>query len=87
MVLPRESSEPAALLAAIETERCTTLLGEPALFAAVLEHAASSRFDLSSLRAAVIGGGPCPVEVVKGLRTSMGVEQMALVGGTGERAR
>ncbi len=64
MVLPGESFEPAAVLAAVEAERCTSLYGVPTMFIAALAEPGFERYDLSSLRTGAMGGAPCPVEVM-----------------------
>jgi fatty-acyl-CoA synthase len=63
MVYPGRGFDPGATLAAVEREGCTALLGVPAMFIAELEHPDFDSFDLSSLRAGLIGGAPCPVEL------------------------
>jgi len=65
MVLPGEGFDPRAVLAAVETERCTHLHGVPTMFVAELEHPEFSRFDLSSLRGGIMAGAPCPIELMR----------------------
>jgi len=65
MVIPGDAFEPGAVLAAIESERCTSLYGVPTMFIAELAHPDFERFDLSSLRTGIMAGSPCPVEVMK----------------------
>ena len=65
MVLPGESFEPAAVLAAVEAERFTSLYGVPTMFIAELAEPEFERYDLSSLRTGAMGGAPCPVEVMQ----------------------
>ena len=48
--------EPTALMEAVQRHRVTRLLGVPAIFNALVHHAARSSYDLSSLRQVVIGG-------------------------------
>ncbi|HEY0520550.1 MAG TPA: AMP-binding protein [Ilumatobacteraceae bacterium] len=64
-VLPAPSFEPLATLQALEGERCTSVLGVPTMFIAMLSHPEFERFDLSSLRTGMMAGSPCPVEVMK----------------------
>ena len=42
------------------------------------------RFDLSSLRTGMMGGAPCPVEVMKQVRTRMHMEQVTIICGMTE---
>ena len=64
-VLPAPSFEPLATLRAMEAERCTSVLGVPTMFIAMLAHPDFHTFDLSSLRTGMMAGSPCPVEVMK----------------------
>ncbi|HJT88478.1 MAG TPA: AMP-binding protein, partial [Bryobacteraceae bacterium] len=73
MVFPGESFEPRAVLETVEAERCTALHGVPTMFIAEMEHPEFRRFDLRSLRAGIMAGAPCPIEVMR-----RAVEQMHL---------
>jgi len=59
-VVPEEHFEPGAVLAAIESERCSAVHGVPTMFVAELEHPRFAEFDLSSLRTGIMAGAPCP---------------------------
>ena len=61
---PGRGFEPAAVLEAVEAERCTSLYGVPTMFIAELEHPRFAALDLSSLRTGIMAGAPCPVEVM-----------------------
>ena len=84
IVVPSESFDPAAVLETIEAESCTSLLGVPTMFIAELEDPAFERFDLSSLRTGMMGGAPCPVEVMKQVRTQMHMPQVTIICGMTE---
>jgi fatty-acyl-CoA synthase len=86
VVVPGESFDPVATLQAVEAERCTSLLGVPTMFIAELEHAEPGRFDLSSLRTGLMGGAPCPVEVMKKVRARMHMDGVTIVCGMTETA-
>jgi fatty-acyl-CoA synthase len=64
-VLPAPSFEPLATLQALESERCTSVLGVPTMFIAMLAHPDFYTFDLTSLRTGMMAGSPCPIEVMK----------------------
>ena len=64
-VLPAPSFDPLATLQTLETEGCTSVLGVPTMFIAMLSHPDFHSFDLSSLRTGMMAGSPCPVEVMK----------------------
>src|SRR6202043_993725 len=65
MVVPCEYFQPAAVLEAIEAERCTALYGVPTMFRALLEDPTFARTDCSSLRTGVMAGAPCPTELMR----------------------
>ncbi len=64
-VLPAPSFDALATLQALEAERCTSVLGVPTMFIAMLGHPEFHNFDLSSLRTGMMAGSPCPIEVMK----------------------
>ena len=68
----------------VEAERCTSLYGVPTMFIAELEHPDFERFDLSSLRTGMMGGAPCPVEVMKQVRTQMHMDEVTIICGMTE---
>ena len=84
MVAPAESFDPAATLAAVENERCTSIYGVPTMFIAQLNHADFARTDFSSLRTGVMAGSPCPVEVMKQVREQMNVREITICYGMTE---
>jgi fatty-acyl-CoA synthase len=65
MVIPAESFNAAATLAAVAAERCTSLYGVPTMFRALIECPEFSRYDYSSLRTGIMAGSPCPVELMR----------------------
>ncbi|HEY2300324.1 MAG TPA: AMP-binding protein [Acidimicrobiales bacterium] len=84
MVLPEAGFDAAAVLAAVEAERCTSLYGVPTMFIAELAHPSFGTHDLSSLRTGVMAGSPCPVEVMKQVISSMGMREVAICYGMTE---
>jgi fatty-acyl-CoA synthase len=84
LVVPAESFHPGAVLAAVEAERCTALYGVPTMFIAELAHPDVDRVDLSSLRTGMMGGAPCPAEVMKQVRTRMHMDEITIICGMTE---
>jgi fatty-acyl-CoA synthase len=84
LVVPSESFDPGAVLAAVEAERCTSLYGVPTMFISELEQPDFERFDLSSLRTGMMGGAPCPVEVMQRVRGQMHMDEVTIVCGMTE---
>ena len=84
VVYPAEFFDAGATLAAVDQERCTSLLGVPAMFLAELGRPDLESFDLSSLRTGMMGGSPCPVEVMKQVMNRMGIADVTIVYGMTE---
>ncbi len=69
IVLP--SADPAAILAAVETERATKLFCPPTMWISLLHHPDFYKRDLSSLRKGYYGASVMPVEVLHELARSI----------------
>ncbi|MEE8599584.1 AMP-binding protein [Euzebya tangerina] len=84
VVLPDQTFDPGAALAAIEAEGCTTFYGVPTMFIAVLEHEDLGKTDISTLRTGCMAGSPCPVEVMKATMNVLGMEEVTIAYGMTE---
>ncbi len=84
MVAPGEAFDPGEVLEAVEAERCTSLYGVPTMFIAMLAHDAIGTRDLSTLRTGVMAGSPCPVEVMKQVKSKMNMSQVTIAYGMTE---
>jgi fatty-acyl-CoA synthase len=86
VVVPGESFDARAVLAAVQDERCTSLYGVPTMFIAELAEPELDTFDLTSLRTGIMAGAPCPIEVIGQVRTRMHLEQLTIGCGMTETA-
>ncbi|THA79667.1 AMP-binding protein [Streptomyces sp. A0592] len=84
MVIPAPSFDPVATLAAVESERCTSLYGVPTMFIAELAEPGFDAYDLSSLRTGIMAGSPCPVEVMREVIERMGMAEVSICYGMTE---
>jgi fatty-acyl-CoA synthase len=84
MVVPAEAYEPEAVMETVQRERCTSLYGVPTMFIGELDHQRFSEFDLSTLRTGIMAGSPCPVEVMKKVRSQMNMDQVTICYGMTE---
>ncbi|HET7303165.1 MAG TPA: AMP-binding protein [Segeticoccus sp.] len=84
MVIPAPSFEPAATLAAVVQEKCTSLYGVPTMFIAELGLPDFADYDLSTLRTGIMAGSPCPVEVMKRVVAEMHMSEVAICYGMTE---
>ena len=84
IVVASEAFDAGAVLETVAAERCTSLYGVPTMFIAELGHPDFDKFDLSSLRTGIMGGAPCPVEVMKQVQTKMHMREVGIVCGMTE---
>ena len=84
MIYPSEGFEPLAVLEAAEKEKATAIYGVPTMFIAELEHPKFSQFDMGSLRTGIMAGSPCPVEVMKKVKTQMHMSEVQVAYGMTE---
>jgi len=84
MVFPGEAFEPGAVLEAVQAEKCTALHGVPTMFIGELNHPNFSQTDFSSLRTGSMAGSPCPVEVMKKVKSTMNMRNVEICYGMTE---
>ncbi len=78
MIYPSEGFEPLATLEAAQDEKATAMYGVPTMFIAQLEHPDFSKFNLEHLRGGMMGGSPCPIEVMKKVKTLMNMKDIQI---------
>jgi fatty-acyl-CoA synthase len=86
MIVPADSFNAAASLAAIERERATVLYGVPTMFIAQLQDPTFKQRDLKSLRTGIMAGSPCPIEVMRQVIDVMGARELTIAYGQTEAA-
>lgn len=84
VVIPEATFDAASTLRAIEQERCTSIYGVPTMFIAQLEHPVFDGRDLSSLRAGIMAGAPCPIAVMRQVIDRMHVHGITICYGMTE---
>ncbi|WP_249010721.1 AMP-binding protein [Conexibacter sp. DBS9H8] len=84
MVIPAPTFDPAATLAAVATERCSSLYGVPTMFIAELGLPGFSDYDLTSLRTGIMAGSNCPIEVMRRVVTEMHMDEVSICYGMTE---
>jgi fatty-acyl-CoA synthase len=84
IVIPAPGFDPAATLAAVQAEKCTSLYGVPTMFIAELALADFASYDLSTLRTGIMAGSPCPVEVMKRVVSEMHMDEVTICYGMTE---
>ena len=84
IIIPAAGFDPAATLAAVAAERCTSLYGVPTMFIAELALPDFGDYDLSTLRTGIMAGSPCPVEVMKRVVSEMHMSEVTICYGMTE---
>ena len=84
IVYPAAAFDPAATLAAVQEERCTSLYGVPTMFIAQLAHPSFATTNFDSLRTGIMAGSPCPVEVMKQVTATMHIPEVGIAYGMTE---
>ncbi len=78
IVIAGPSFEPGDVLDAVQAERCTSLYGVPTMFLAELSHPEFARYELSTLRTGLMGGSPCPRELMDQVVSRMHIAQITV---------
>jgi acyl-CoA synthetase (AMP-forming)/AMP-acid ligase II len=73
-ILPVLNFDLDSVLAQIERDRISMIPGPPTIYQSLLAHPRRKDYDLSSLRLAVTGAAPVPVELVRRMREELGFE-------------
>jgi fatty-acyl-CoA synthase len=84
MILVGESFEAEAVMRAVSTEHCTSLLGVPTMFIAQLEHPGFHQYDFSSLRTGIMAGSSCPIETMRQVQSRMNMTEITICYGMTE---
>jgi fatty-acyl-CoA synthase len=73
-VIAHEVFNPASALETIQEEKVTWFPGAPTMYIMMLDDPSLSKVDLESLRAAIVGGAPCPPETIRAMKGRMGFD-------------
>jgi len=73
-IIPVKSFDLDAVLQQIAGEKISMIPGPPTIYQSLLAHPQRRKYDLSSLRLAVTGAAPVPVQLVKDMREELGFE-------------
>jgi fatty-acyl-CoA synthase len=84
MIYPGEGFDPKAVLDTVQAEHGSALYGVPTMFIGELSHPNFVSYDLSSLRTGLMAGSPCPVEVMKQVKTAMHMPEVEIAYGMTE---
>ncbi len=84
MIIPADSFNPTATLAAIEREKATALYGVPTMFIAQLQDPTLAERKITTLRTGIMAGSPCPIEVMRQVIDVLGAREVTIAYGQTE---
>ena len=73
-IIPHAVFDVDAVMARAAEEQVSMLPGPPTVYQSILDHPRRADFDMTSLRLAVTGAAPVPVELVRRMRAELGFE-------------
>uniref|UniRef100_A0A8C6TUK2 Medium-chain acyl-CoA ligase ACSF2, mitochondrial n=1 Tax=Neogobius melanostomus TaxID=47308 RepID=A0A8C6TUK2_9GOBI len=76
LVFPSKSYDSRANLKAIQNERCNIVYATPTMFIDMLNQRDFHTFDLASIEGGLLGGSPCPREVLIRLKREMNIKEI-----------
>jgi fatty-acyl-CoA synthase len=84
LIMPCRSFDPMKVLAAIPAEKCTAIYGSPSMLIALIDHPEFAIEDWATLSKGIIGGAPCPMELMRRIVEDIGVSDITVAYGITE---
>jgi fatty-acyl-CoA synthase len=78
LVMPCLTYDPEKILTAIEKEGCTAIYGSPSMIIGLVDHPRFGEKRWKTMKKGIIGGAPCPLELMKRLVEEIGVSDIAV---------
>lgn len=84
LVMPCETFDPPKVLRAIAQEKCTAVYGSPSMLIALIDRPEFKKEDWQSVTKGIIGGAPCPMELMRRIVEDIGVSDITVAYGITE---
>ena len=78
LVMPSLAFDPSKILKAIHKEKATAVYASPSMMIALLDHPEFRKKQWASVKRGIIGGAPCPMELMKRIVQDVGVSNLAV---------
>ena len=78
LVMPCLAFDPSKVLKAVYKEKATAVFGSPSMIIALLDHPEFKSKRWASVKRGIIGGAPCPMELMKRIVQSEGVSNIVV---------
>jgi fatty-acyl-CoA synthase len=84
LVMPCLAFDPSKVLGAISKQKCTAIHGSPSMIIGVLDHPDFQKRRFGTVKKGILGGAPCPMELMKKLVQNVGVSDITVAYGITE---
>jgi len=84
LIMPGRTFDPVRILKAVPAEKCTAIYGSPSMLIALVDHPQFRKSDWASLTKGIIGGAPCPIELMRRIVEDIGVSDITVAYGITE---
>jgi len=78
LIMPCQTFDPPRVLSAIYKESCTAIYASPSMIISLLEHSKFQKREWEKVQKGIIGGAPCPMELMKRLVKDIGVSDITV---------
>ncbi|MEW5909911.1 MAG: AMP-binding protein [Thermodesulfobacteriota bacterium] len=84
LILPGTRFDPETILKAVVKEKCTAVFGSPSMIISLVDHLEFDKKDWRTVKKGIIGGAPCPIELMRRLVEEIGVSDITVAYGITE---
>ena len=84
LIMPCRSFDPAKILTDIPAEKCTAIYGSPSMLIALIDNPQFAKDHWATLSKGIIGGAPCPMELMRRIVEDIGVSDITVAYGITE---
>ena len=84
LIMPCQTFDPPKVLRAIAQEKCTAIYGSPSMLIALIDSSVFKKEDWQTVTKGIIGGAPCPMELMRRIVEDIGVSDITVAYGITE---
>jgi len=84
IVMPCLTFDPSKVLEAIYRQKCTAIYGSPSMIIGLLDHPEFKKKRFATVKKGILGGAPCPMELMKKIVQDVGVSHITVAYGITE---
>jgi len=84
LIIPCQTFDPVKILRAMHHEKCTAVYGSPSMLIALIDHPDFNKSMWTSVDKGIIGGAPCPMELMRRLVEDIGISHVTVAYGITE---